>query len=535
MSDSRPLHMIDLTSEGKLLPPDAPAPVASPRLSEGLTSRVVRGSIWNFGGQGVTLMATLVATPFVIRLLGVEDYGLLALINALIVYLAFADLGMGWASTRFASEAHARGDDEGEATLIWTSLLVAVVPALLVASILILSARPLVEHGLRLPQHLHGTAVTALRLAAVTFVARTVVGVLNTPEMVRLRMDLVTLITVGTLVGQIFLVPVVLYLGGGLTGAVAVIAGSAVLCACLHGLVALRLLPQFARPRLDLALLKPLSRFGGAVVIASVVTMLLGTADRALVSRFASVQTLAYYAVALNLASMLTQAPMAMVQSLMPAFSQLQARPDHRDLQALYQRALRGTLLWLAPAAIVICVVARPFFTVWAGPEFGRESTLPLYVLAVGLIFEAMSYVPFYLLVALGRADLVARCHGAMLVPYLVLSSLAILWLGAVGAAIVWSLRAATSALAFALIVKRISGFVFSPLPKSRRGYFTALAVLVLPVLLACFLTQSLAARLSVILIALLAHGVLILSRVLTVEERKSLLRMLPFAQWRSS
>lgn len=535
MSDSPPLPTIDLMSEGELAPPGATAQGASPRPTGGLTSRVVRGSMWNFGGQGVTLLATLIATPFVIRLLGTEGYGLLALINALIVYLAFGDMGMAWASTRFASEAHARGDDQGEATVIWTALVVAAGPALFVASILIFGARPLVQYGLRLPLHLQVAAVIALRLAAVVFVARALVGVLNTPELVRLRMDLVTLINVGTLVGQIVLVPVVLFLGGGLTGAVTVIAGSAVLCACLHGLVSLRLLPQFARPRLDLALLKPLARFGGAVVIASFVTLLLGNVDKVLVSRFASVETLAYYAVALNLASMLTQAPMAMVQSLLPAFSQLQAHPDHSDLYALYQRALRGTLLWVAPAAILICVVARPFFTIWAGPEYGRASTLPLYVLAGGLIFEAMSYVPVYLLIALGRADTVARWNGAMLVPYIVLSTFAIIWLGAVGAAVVWSLRAVVSAIAFALTVKGISGFAFSPLPKSKQGYLTALAVLVLPVLLACYLTQSLPARLSVTLIALLAHGVLIFARVLTVEERTSLLRMLPFAQWRTS
>jgi len=532
MSESPPSSVIDLMSEAEIASPGAP--VASPRPPGGITSRVVRGSIWTFGGQAVTLLTTLVATPFVIRLLGVESYGLLALINAVIVYLAFADMGMGWASTRFASQAHARGDDQGEATVVWTSLLVGTGPALLVASILALSARPIVEHGLRLPQHLQGTAVIGLRLAAIAFVARAAVGVLNTPELVRLRMDLVTLINVGTLVGQIILVPIVLFLGGGLTGALTVVAGSALLSACLHGLVALRLQSHLSRPRINVALIKPLARFGGAVVITSFVTMLLGNADRVLVSRFASVQALAYYSVALNLASMLTFAPMAMVQSLLPAFSQLQANPDHKDLHELYDRALRGTLLWVAPAAILICVVARPFFTVWAGPEFGRESTLPLYVLAVGLIFEAMAYVPFTLLIALGRADLVARCHGAMLVPYLILSSLAILWAGAMGAAVVWSLRAVTSAIAFSILVKRTSGFGFSAWPKSGRGYFGALVVLLLPVLLVSLLTTSLTVRLGVTVVALMAHASLIFGRVLTVEERKSLLRMLPVGPWRN-
>src|SRR6267378_1205012 len=72
----------------------------------GLTSRVVRGSIWHLTGQGVTMLAT----PFVIRLLGPQQYGIVAFVNVLIGYLSFADMGMGTASTRFGALAHARGD-----------------------------------------------------------------------------------------------------------------------------------------------------------------------------------------------------------------------------------------------------------------------------------------------------------------------------------------------------------------------------------------------------------------------------------------
>src|SRR4030095_2112419 len=86
--------------------------VAAPSLSNSeMATRVVRGTIWTLGGQGVMLLCTLVATPFVIRLLGSESYGVLALVNVLIGYLAFADMGMGLAATRFGAEAHSRSDD----------------------------------------------------------------------------------------------------------------------------------------------------------------------------------------------------------------------------------------------------------------------------------------------------------------------------------------------------------------------------------------------------------------------------------------
>src|SRR5450755_1947930 len=129
MSDPQSLNGLDLQSEADLLAEALPGGGVSPlpRPGSGLTSRVVHGSFLNLGGQGVTMLATLVATPFVIRLLGAPGYGVLALVHVLLGYLSVADMGMGTASTRFGSAAHARGDDEGEAAAIWSSLAIAAV------------------------------------------------------------------------------------------------------------------------------------------------------------------------------------------------------------------------------------------------------------------------------------------------------------------------------------------------------------------------------------------------------------------------
>ena len=475
------------------------------------------------------MLATLIATPFVIRLLGPEQYGILALVNVMIGYLSFADLGMGWASTRFASEAHAQGDDQREAATVWTALFLAAGPALLVALTLALGARPIVESLLRLPVYLQETGVLALRFAALGFLGRAFALIMNTPEVVRLRMDLLGLINVGTIVGQIFLVPVVLYLGGGLTDAAGIIAGTALLCALLHTAVGMRLLPELRRPRIDKALLKPLGRFGLGVMLSSLTTMVFVHADKFLITRYASVRALAYYSVAFNLSVLLTQAPLAIAQSLLPAFSQLQAHPERTGLQQLYHRALQGSLFWVVPAALLLCVVARPFFTLWAGPEYGRESTLPLYILAAGLVFEVMAVVPYTLLNAVGRSDLIARCHLIVMIPYLVVSAILISWYGAAGAAAAWSARALLTTLAFAIAVKRVVRFGFSPLPQKAGAYLGAVLLLATPVVVAWLLTDQIAIRLAVAFVAFASYAALIMMRVLTDVERKQILSLVPF------
>ena len=116
------------------LPPqlrgDAAAPLAEPVTpGAATTGEVVRGGLWYFSGQIVTLLAALVATPFVIRTLGPERYGVLALMHLLTACLGFSDFGMGIASTRFGAEAYARGDRDEEARVIWTGLLLGALPA----------------------------------------------------------------------------------------------------------------------------------------------------------------------------------------------------------------------------------------------------------------------------------------------------------------------------------------------------------------------------------------------------------------------
>jgi len=468
----------------------------------------------------VVIAASLVATPFVIRLLGTESYGVLALINVLIGYLAFADLGMGAASTRFGSQAHARGDDEEEASVVWTALALSFIPSMVAALALALAARPLVEHALRLPDHLQGVAVIALRIAAVGFVARAVSGVLNTPQLTRLRMDLYTLINSGSAVLQVALVPTVLALGGGLVAAVSVIAGICVGVVLAHSIVSAKLVPGLIRPRLNAGLIRPFFSFGGALVVSYVASATLMNMEKFLLPRYASVTALAHYSVAYTFASLLAVAPIAIGQSLFPAFSRLQAGADREPLKRLYERVLRGCLICLGPTALIMTVTARPFFTIWAGSEYGRESAFPFYILLVGLIFNVLAYIPSTLLVAFDKHRITARFNLIQLLPYGLFAGVLVYRFGAVGAAAAWSLRLLLDALFLFFMASRVARFSFWPFSGGWRSYPTAIAVLLVPVPLVLSEMASPVILFVIAAVSLSAYGTMIWRYVLTAEER---------------
>lgn len=493
---------------------------ASPSLAVGMATRVARGSLWGLGGQGVTLLISFIATPFIIRLMGTKAYGELVLINVVISYLAFTDLGMGMASTRFGASAFARGDRSNEAAVVWSSLFLTLVAAVSGALILIVLSKSLLTELLRLPSELHAEFAIAIRIAALGFVARSLAGILNTPQLVRLRFDLITFINVGTIVGQNLAIIVVLIFGNGVIAVVAIIALMSILNALIHAIVSRRLLPLWLKPQISPALIKSLLRFGGGLVLSGAAAMLLMNSEKLLLTRYVSVTALAHYSVAFTLVTLVAVIPAALSQSLLPAFSQLQEDSSRESLHRLYHRALRGNLLWIAPVAVIMCVAAKPFFTLWAGPEYGQESTLPFYILLGGALFNAMATIPYLLLVAHGRTGLIARFHLMELLPYLVCVVLFTARFGVRGAALAWSLRLVGDALIMFWAARRFLGFPFSTVQLPQVIYPSALGILVLPVMLLWVFVAPAIVQIVAVLASSGLYASLIWTRVLTAEER---------------
>src|SRR3954469_23282288 len=101
---------------------------------------IVRSTIWNFVGLGLPIAAAIVSIPPVIRGLGVERFGVLALGWMLMGFFALLDLGLGQATTKYIAEYVARNDHSKVPNLISNSLTAHGLLGLLGACILALIA-----------------------------------------------------------------------------------------------------------------------------------------------------------------------------------------------------------------------------------------------------------------------------------------------------------------------------------------------------------------------------------------------------------
>jgi O-antigen/teichoic acid export membrane protein len=89
----------------------------------------------------------------------------------------------------------------------------------------------------------------------------------------------------------------------------------------------------------------------------------------------------------------------------------------------------------------------EPFLKWWVGADVTRDAAFVGEIIALGVWFNGLAYIPFARLQAQGRPDLVAKCHLAEIIPYLAFLFLALRAWGVIGAAVAWSLRVFADAI----------------------------------------------------------------------------------------
>ena len=521
-------HAAQYVIEPVALPADAQA--SGPRPGDDgrdVPAQVARAGSWGLAGRTVLLLANLGATPFTIRLLGPSAYGLWALIQAVFLWAGLSEGGMGLGTTKYGAERYASGDATGEARVVWSGLCFVLAATSSVALALALGAHLLLGL-LNVRGSLLGAGAWALRVACASLVVSSLAGVINTAQQVRLRWRLYTVLNVASnLLGAVG-VPLTIYLfSGGVVTATAVGFFTSLLYLAGLSWDALRLQPALRRPLVDRVTLRQLVSYGGALTLANLALVPLSTGERFFLGANTSTTAVAYYAVAMTIATTLQVLPEQIVSPLMPALSRLESEGRLEEHRALYAKTLSGLFLVVTPAAVLVAFLAKPFLTLWAGPSYGTHSTLVLLVALGGVWANALAWVPGTYLRSAGKTKALALLQGAELAPYLGAAWVLTARWGALGAAVVWSARLVLDSLAQFFIVRRLSHLPVVPLSARRLRSVLAPVLLGLTCLATASLRGGLLTRSAVGAVLLLAYGAAAWWLVLTARERRGVANLL--------
>lgn len=371
-----------------------------------MRAEVVRNSLANFGGAALPALVTLFTLPVIVAQLGESEYGVLALIVAIVGYFAIIDVNVTAGSVKYLAEFHARGEKTKIAQVVSLGLLIYLLIGTIGGVGIALAAPWLVSQVFQVPPALHDSATLALRIGGAGFLFGQLQLYLQSIPQSLGRYDisagyeasfgvLVPLLTVG-----------VVLMGGGLVGVVVVRLVASIVNVILLGRRNRRLLPEYRWAIPGSEIVRKVLGFSGFAFLKNIAAVTYLQADKLIVGALVGMQALTLYVVPFTLVSRVFNMTYRLGAVMFPASSALAARDEMDRLRRLYLVAVRYTVFLNGAIAVLLIVLAYMLLELWMGESFAARSSAILALLAGAAFLDSLTNLPTLINDGLGHPRL---------------------------------------------------------------------------------------------------------------------------------
>jgi O-antigen/teichoic acid export membrane protein len=476
---------------------------------------LVRNVVLNALGWIVPVTLALVVVPVLVRTLGADRFGVLSLAWSLIGYFSLFDLGLGRALTQVLAERLGRDAHDDLPSLTWTALWLMLPLGLLGGLVVWLLAPWLTSSVLRIPAVLQDESARAFQLLAlaIPFTVSTAGfrGILEATQAFGRVNALRVPLALFTFLGPMMVLP----FSPTLPATVGVLAlGRAVLW-WAHVVQCRRAFSPARQPvRPSRGHVRELLGVGSWMTVSNIVSPLMDSMDRFVVSALLSVGAVAYYATAYEAVTRLWIVTSVLLPVLFPALA-LAVRRDPQQATALLDRGARAALLSVFPAALALISFAPEWMGLWLGPEFARQAAPLAQGLAAAIFVNVAGQMAYTLLQASGRPDVTGKLHLLELLPYLGALYVLLPRFGTLGVVMAWGGRVTVDTAALIWRARRVV-----PEARAALGRIALLAAVGAPLLLVPAFLTTRVERATYAIALLAGFAVLAWTRLIAADER---------------
>lgn len=205
-------------------------------------------------------------------------------------------------------------------------------------------------------------------------------------------------------------------------------------------------LPGSRPARFQSSVLRNIWRFAAGMSGITAFSLILGQADKVILSKLFSLKVFGYYTVAGMFGLALAMITNSIASTVSPRFAALVAISDEKALSSLYHGATQLMAVLIVPIAAVLAIFSTQILQMWTGNlEIARNAGPIASVLVLGSMLNGLMYMPYTLQLAYGWTSI-----GLKLTIALTAIALPAIWFmavrfGPLGAASVWLVLNAVS------------------------------------------------------------------------------------------
>jgi len=378
-------------------------------LQQSITEKIVRNTIFNAVGRFWTILVLLLLTPYIIRHLGNDRFGIWALVSVLTGYFGLLDFGIGTSFTKYFAEYYTKKDHQKINQIISTGFVIYFILALLLITIMVLAMNPLLKL-FNIPENMHGEASFVFLIGIILF------GISNTLSPFKVlqtglqRMDVTNKIAIILSFPNIIGTIIFLEMGYGLRGLMINNAILVILTGIITIIASYKIFPElrFGFSFFQKEMLKTLFNFGYKVEIAIVALIITSQTDKLFITALLSVSLVTYY----QLGNSIVQAVLALatlfVSAITPAFAEIEAKGERQLLITAYIRMTKYLSFITIPSFIFILISASNIMAIWMGPGYA-QAALIIQILSIGWMINKIAHVGSTVSQAIEQPQLMAK------------------------------------------------------------------------------------------------------------------------------
>ncbi|HET8550079.1 MAG TPA: oligosaccharide flippase family protein [Bryobacteraceae bacterium] len=375
------------------------------------TARFIVNVVWNWLGVGVGLVAGLLLSPYLIRKLGADGYGIWALSFAIVEYYWLTDLGFRSATVKYVAHHSATGEHDKVREVVNTAITyAALIGAVILAAVLVIA--PKLDKFFQIEPGYATTFPRLVVLITASWCLGAVFNVFGAAVDAVQRFDLTNRVGILGTVVRTAGTFVLLYYGRGLVDIGLMVVASQCLTYALHYWNYRRLFacheisPRFANRQV----LGQMARFGFHTFLGTISVQIANQSAPILIGHFRPTAFVGYYTLPVRLLVYTVEmvGRIGLVTSANAA--ELAARNDLRALVRLAIYPNRYCLMLYMPLAIVLWTYGAQLLRVWVGAAFAAQSAPVLPVLLAGSLLAIVGqFSSSMLLQGLGRHQAYSR------------------------------------------------------------------------------------------------------------------------------
>lgn len=371
-----------------------------------IRKKLILNTIYNFIGKAFGIIINIILTPYIIKKIGVEAFGIWAIVFVFASYLGLFDFGIRWSYIKYIAEYNKKGDNLSLNKIINTGLFFYSIVFILLFLILYL-LRNEISDLFKISGELKKDFNFVFIIAIISFGLNNVFSAfICVPEGLQ-RMDISNKIKI--LCGFLNLLGTFIFLSLGLKLKGLIINNLIINITqiTIFSLVSYNLIERLKLnfSYVDKTELVKIFRFGIKNQIAAMHEVASFQTDKFFIGNYLNMIYVSFYDVGTKLLTPIRYFTSLIISAIVPAVSELKAGNDMERVLKLYAIISKYIVTVIIPLFFLINFYGRDIINLWVGNQF--QSTVNVfYILTPGYFFYCLCNVCYVIAIGLGRPDI---------------------------------------------------------------------------------------------------------------------------------